>query len=93
VGEVGHYSGLEIDARCAVVLESIHYVMKGERLLKRAGIRIDVIPVPREISSDCGMALEFSCQDRRRVEDLLAEDEMAVVGIYRLRRGRYWLKQ
>ncbi len=27
-------------------LESVHYVLKGERLLKRAGIRIDVIPVP-----------------------------------------------
>jgi hypothetical protein len=75
--------------RCVAVLETIHYVIKGEKILKREGLTIDVIPVPREISSDCGMALEFSCQDRDRVEQLLADEGAVVVGIFRLQEGRY----
>ena len=77
------------EERCAAVLEAIHYVIKGAKILKRAGLRIDVIPVPREISSDCGMALEFSCRDRDRVEQLLVEEDVTVVGIYALRKGQY----
>jgi hypothetical protein len=77
------------EKRCAAVLEAIHYVIKGEKILKRAGLRIDVIPVPREISSDCGMALEFSCRDRECVEHLLADEDVNVVGIYALRKGQY----
>ena len=75
--------------RCAVVLEAIHYVIKGEKILKKAGIGINVIPVPREISSDCGMALEFSCQNRDLVQQLLAEEDITVVGIYGLSKGQY----
>jgi hypothetical protein len=48
-----------------------------------------VIPVPREISSDCGMALEFSCQDRDRMGQLFAQEDVPVVGIYRLLKGQY----
>lgn len=85
----GDSSKAKAGERCAAVLEAIHYVIKGEKILKSAGLGIDVIPVPREISSDCGMALEFSCQDRDRVEHLLADGDITVVGIYALRKGHY----
>lgn len=77
------------DPRCAVILKAIHYVIKGEKILKGAGLKIDVIPVPREISSDCGMALEFSCKDQDRVEQLLMGEGVTVVGIYALHKGQY----
>ncbi len=41
------------------IFESVHQVMKAERLLKSKGFKIDLIPVPREISSDCGVAIEL----------------------------------
>lgn len=80
---------LKVSERCAAVLEAIHYVIKGEKILKGAGLAIDVIPVPREISSECGMALEFSCQERDRVKRLLTDEDVTVVGIYALRKGQY----
>ena len=85
----GEISKSQTPKRCAAVLEAIHYVVKGEKILKGAGLRIDVIPVPREISSDCGMALEFSCHDRDRVERLLADADITAVGIYALQKGQY----
>jgi len=75
--------------RCAVIFDSIHYVIMGEKTLKAAGLSIDVIPVPREISSDCGMAVELSCEDRDRVEQILAEKDITMIGIYRLHQGQY----
>ncbi|MFA6283498.1 MAG: DUF3343 domain-containing protein [Desulfurivibrionaceae bacterium] len=39
---------------------SIHYVLKAEQLLKAGNIALDVVPVPREISGDCGMAITFA---------------------------------
>lgn len=79
----------ETEKRCAAVLEAIHYVIKGEKLLKRAGLTIDLIPVPREISSDCGMAIQFPCEQRGPVERLLVEAGITLVGIYVLRKGQY----
>lgn len=35
------------------------------------------------------MALEFSCQDRDRVEQLLADEGVVMVGIFRLEEGQY----
>jgi len=53
-----------------LLFNSIHYVMKAEELLKDARIIIDLVPVPREISSDCGMCIAFSEQDLRKVISL-----------------------
>lgn len=43
-----------------LIFESIHKVMKAEQLLKSAGIRHEIIPTPKEYSSDCGMSIRLS---------------------------------
>ena len=67
---------------CIMILFSIHYVMKAENLLLAAGVVIDVIPVPRDISSDCGMAIEFSCGDLDRVQAILSGGGITIARIY-----------
>ena len=54
-----------------LLMDSVHKVMKAEKVLKSAGILIDLVPVPREISSDCGVAIEFDSAPREDVLDLL----------------------
>jgi len=82
-------SPVKSEVHCVAVLQSIHHVIKGEQILKRAGLQIDVIPIPRDISSDCGMALEFSCSDKDYAGRLLAEASIVIVGIYASKRGLY----
>ncbi len=82
-------SPVKSEVHCVAVLQSIHYVIKGEQILKRAGLQIDVIPIPRDISSDCGMALEFSSRDKGYAEKLLAEASIVIVGIYASNGGLY----
>jgi hypothetical protein len=57
--------------KCCATFSSVHHVLQAEKVLQDAGITLDSIPVPREISSDCGICLSFSCEDGERVEKAL----------------------
>jgi hypothetical protein len=56
--------------------------MKAEKLLKGKGIKIDLIPVPREISSDCGVAIELSGDSEGEALATLKENRISVVDCY-----------
>ncbi|NWG01931.1 MAG: DUF3343 domain-containing protein [Syntrophaceae bacterium] len=68
--------------KCVFVFESVHRVMKAEKFLKGKGIKIDLIPVPREISSDCGVAIELSGDSEAEALLILRENKISVVDCY-----------
>ena len=68
------------------VFNSIHRVMKAEQFLKERQLPILLIPAPRSISSDCGLAIRYTEGDRMVVEESLATAELAPEMVY-LRRG------
>ena len=41
--------------------------IRAEKLLKRAGLAVKLVPTPRQFSSDCGVAL---CFDWTHLEDI-----------------------
>ena len=51
-----------------LIFHSIHRVMKAEKALKRAGLDVRLVPVPRQLSSDCGLAIAFRLDQRDAVE-------------------------
>ena len=61
---------------------SIHYVLKAEQLLRQRGISLDVVPVPREISGDCGMAITFDSGQFTEVQSILAAGGIAIARIF-----------
>jgi Putative Se/S carrier protein-like len=76
--------------KCVFLFESVHRVMKAEKLLKGKGIKIDLIPVPREISSDCGVAIELSGDLEAEALLVLKENRISVVECYtRDLKGRF----
>jgi hypothetical protein len=68
--------------KCIVLLPSVHQVMKAEKILKGKGIGVDLIPVPREISSDCGVAVEISVDSKNEVLQTLKENKMRIIECY-----------
>jgi hypothetical protein len=56
--------------------------MRAEKLLKGKGIKIDLVPVPREISSDCGVAIELSVDSEADALLILKENGISVVECY-----------
>ncbi len=61
---------------------SIHYVLKAEQLLKQGNIALDVVPVPREISGDCGMAITFAPAQLAAVQSILGAAGIDIVRIF-----------
>lgn len=43
-----------------------------------------MIPTPRRLSSECGMALRFDRAEEKRVEAVLAENGVPINGIHAL---------
>lgn len=71
------------------VFHSIHRVMKAEKILKGAGIPILLIPAPRQISSDCGLALRYTPEEEERVKDLLIAQGLPPAEVYQFERGKF----
>jgi hypothetical protein len=65
-----------------VLFHSSAHAIRAEKVLKRAGVSTKMIPTPRQISSDCGMALRFDRADQERVAVLLQENRVPVNGIH-----------
>ena len=59
----------------AATFPSEHFVMKAETILKDRDIIVRLIPTPRSISADCGMALEIEGEygNTEHLKDLLKE--------------------
>ncbi len=69
-----------------LIFHSIHNVMLAEELLNDADIRIEMVPVPRELSSDCGMSLTSCRHDLERIKTTLAKASFtSPVMIYELK--------
>jgi|YNPNPStandDraft_1061719.scaffolds.fasta_scaffold31271_3 hypothetical protein len=54
-----------------VLLPSTSHAIRAEKVLNAAGISCRLIPVPRHLSSDCGLALCFEWSDRGKVATAL----------------------
>lgn len=68
--------------RYVITFPSVYFVMKAEKILKKAGINVRLIPTPREISSDCGMAMEVQYQKVEEIKKMLKNEGCKPEGFY-----------
>ena len=55
-----------------VLFHTTTSALRSEKILRIAGLNVKLIPTPRELSSDCGIALRFELSDKDEVEKRLA---------------------
>ena len=65
-----------------VLFHSTAHAIRAEKVLLGAGFTIKMIPTPRQISSDCGMALRFERADGDAVAAALQENRVPINGIH-----------
>jgi hypothetical protein len=41
-----------------LLFHTIHDVLKAEKILKKQGFKPELVPIPRNLSSDCGMCIK-----------------------------------
>jgi hypothetical protein len=49
------------------LFDSVSRVMHAERILRECGIPYKIVPVPKHISSDCGVCIRFLPEYRERI--------------------------
>jgi hypothetical protein len=75
------------------VFNSAHRVMKAESILKSRGFSILLIPAPRQLMTDCGLALRIGSDIKDEVMQILAEEQLLPAFINRFSGGRYHNEQ
>ena len=71
-----------------VAFDSVHQAIRAEQLLLKAGVPVELIPTPREISASCGQSARFPAGSAAIVLALLEREKIAFRGIYSISEGQ-----
>lgn len=65
----------------AILVYSTSHAMRIEKLLAARGVACKMIPVPRQISSDCGVCIRIRRADVEAAREVVAAAQIEVQGI------------
>jgi hypothetical protein len=65
-----------------LLFDSTQRAVRAEKVLKAAGHTVKLIPVPRQLSSDCGVCLRFCWEERAGVEATLSGVGLETAGVH-----------
>ncbi|MDS1030817.1 DUF3343 domain-containing protein [Bacillota bacterium LX-D] len=63
---------------CLYTFTSTSYAIQAERKIKELNASLDakIIPVPRQISVNCGLAIKFCCEYKKIINDVLLKNKI-----------------
>jgi len=64
-----------------VLFNTTQAAIRAEKVLQKAGIKTKLIPVPRHISSNCGISLRFDLRLAPEVSSALAAKNVPIAAI------------
>ncbi|MBS3907073.1 MAG: DUF3343 domain-containing protein [Syntrophaceae bacterium] len=67
-----------------ILFPSIYFALRAEKKSKEKGLSVRLIPVPRHLSSDCGVCLRIPWEERETIHSLLKEGSVKVEGVHLL---------
>lgn len=65
-----------------ITFKSVSYAMKFETAFKNYDIKIKIIPVPRSISSSCGLCVRFNLEDMEKLKCIIDEGKLEYNNIH-----------
>lgn len=70
------------DQYTVVLVYSTSHALRAEKVLAEMGIDCKLIPVPRQLSSDCGVCVRVRTADREATEKALNGVGLEIEGIH-----------
>lgn len=67
---------------CIATFFSIHDALHFEKVIKSREVPLQLIPVPRQISSSCGTAARFQPEYKEQIEAIVSELGLELENIY-----------
>lgn len=74
--------------RCYLTFASTYFALRTEALLQESNFSFKLVPVPRQISSSCGTALQCSCIDLEAIRSTLENAGVKIEGSHELAEER-----
>lgn len=65
-----------------VTFYASHHAVRAEKVLSRGGFRVLLVPGPREISPNCGVALQFEFGQADAVRHVLSQNKVQIEAIH-----------
>ncbi len=65
-----------------VTFYASHHAMRAEKVLKKEGYTVALVPGPREISPNCGVAMQFEYRYAEQVGQVLARSRVQIEAIH-----------
>ena len=73
-----------------LIFRGTHEVMTAEKHLKKGGVPMRLIPVPRRLTSDCGLAIRINPEEAGRARQVLVGANLFPFSVHILReKGEY----
>ena len=66
-----------------ITFASVHYALRARRVLERAGVTAELLPVPRDIDLSCGQCLHMPAAALEKALALLQRQSVPWSGVYR----------
>jgi hypothetical protein len=76
--------GRSDDPEVVMIFRGTHQVLAAEKALKAGGVPVRLIPVPRRLTSDCGLAVRLRERSLGEAREALAPVPLAPVSVHRL---------
>jgi len=70
-----------------LIFRGTHQVLSAEKRLKGGGVALRLIPVPRRLTSDCGLAIRIPLDQRDRARKILSRARLLPVSAHLPREG------
>ncbi|WP_320047727.1 DUF3343 domain-containing protein [uncultured Ilyobacter sp.] len=59
---------------CLITADSTHQIMKLEKLILENNIKVRIIPVPKEVTANCGLSIKFNLSNLEEIRLLLPKE-------------------
>lgn len=67
---------------CAITFPSVSFAIQFEKIIKENNIEIKLIPVPRSISSSCGLCGRFDFDKKDLIINICKENNLIYDNVY-----------
>ena len=64
-----------------VLFDTTQAAIKAEKVLIQAGIKIKLIPVPRQISANCGISIRFDLPMMDKIKSILIGNDVPIADV------------
>jgi hypothetical protein len=81
---IGNRQSATRDQHAVILVYSTSYALRAEKVLQGAGISCKLIPVPRQLSSDCGVCVRIARVDQKAAFRALETARVEIDGIHEI---------